>query len=100
MSRTSAEPAQPATRKRLQALESSQAALMAAVQQGDILKVHRTMDGAKEYRLHPLAGGEPMPVSPRDVEALLAAELIASNMKFPAATYVPTARAQGWVEQP
>ncbi len=56
---------------------------------GDVLKVHRTVDGAKEYLLHPLDGAPALAVRADDVEALVRGGLIASNMKFPAATFVP-----------
>jgi hypothetical protein len=74
------------------ALTQRQIGLLAAIRAGDVLKVHRTLDGAKEYRLHPLSGAQPQPVAPADVDALLAAGLIASNMKFPAATFVLAGR--------
>lgn len=72
------------------AVTRRQVALLAAMQAGDVLKVHRTLDGAKEYRLHPLSGAPAHPVNRTDVEALLAARLIASNMKFPSATFLLT----------
>ncbi len=70
-------------------LTGAQQALLAAVRRGDVLKVHRTLDGAKEHLLHPLDGAPAQPVTARDVEALVRAGFIASNMKFPAATFVP-----------
>ncbi len=75
-------------------LTRAQGKLLDAVAAGDVLKVHRTLDGAKEYRLHPLDGAPFRPVSGDDVEALVAAGYIASNMKFPAATFVPTEKAR------
>jgi hypothetical protein len=71
------------------ALTAGQQALLAAVQRGDVLKVHRTLDGDKTHMLHPLDGAPAFAVPARDVEALVRAGYIASNMKFPAATYVP-----------
>lgn len=59
---------------------------------GDVLKVHRGMDGMKEHMLHPLDGSPAVVVPARDVEALVRNGLIASNMKFPAATFVPAPR--------
>ena len=54
-----------------------------------MLKVHRTLDGEKVHRLHPL-DGEPETVERHVVESLIALDLIQSNLKFPAATYVLT----------
>jgi hypothetical protein len=58
---------------------------------GATLKAHRTLDGEKTHRLHPL-NGEPEPVDAADVAALRELGLIASNMKFPAAVYMLTER--------
>ncbi len=69
-------------------LSRRQAALLADIRAGDVLKVHRTLDGAKQHRLHRLNGGPACHVEEADVDALIAAGHIASNMKFPAATYV------------
>ncbi len=70
-------------------LTPAQQELFLAVYAGDVLKVHRSEDGLKEYRLHPLNGAPARVVAARDVEALERNGLIASNMKFPAATFVP-----------
>lgn len=56
---------------------------------GAALKVHRTLDGEKVHRLHPL-DGEPENVERALVESLVGLGLIQSNLKFPAATYVLT----------
>jgi len=56
---------------------------------GATLKVHRTLDGEKAHRLHPL-DGEPDTIERDVVESLVALGLIQSNLKFPAATYVLT----------
>ena len=53
------------------------------------LKSHRYLDGVKVFRLHGLAGGS-REVSRQAVEALLAAGLVSSNQKFPAATFTLT----------
>lgn len=58
---------------------------------GATLKVHRDLDGAKTHTLQPLAGPAE-PVDRAAVEHLARHGLIASNMKFPAATYVLTER--------
>lgn len=71
-------------------LSAVQMRLLAAVAAGDVLKVHRTLDGAKEYRLHPLDDSRPLACAAPDVESLLRHGLIESNMKFPAATFLLT----------
>lgn len=73
-------------------LNAQQKELLAAIAAGDTLKVHRTVDGEKVYRLHPLDGSREIEILPRDAEALLLQGLIESNMKFPAATYLITPR--------
>jgi hypothetical protein len=72
-------------------LSPGQRRILLAMREGATLKAHRTLDGEKTHRLHPLEG-EPEPVDATDVEALRELGLIASNMKFPAATYVLTER--------
>jgi len=59
------------------------------MREGATLKAHRTLDGEKTHRLHPL-NGEPEIVERRVVESLVDFGLIQSNLKFPAATYVLT----------
>jgi len=63
-----------------------------AIAEGWTLKSHRYLDGSKEYRLHPLGEGEAETVRWETVEALRERELIDSNKKFPAATYLLTDR--------
>ena len=70
-------------------LTASQRSLWEAVQRGDVLKVHRTLDGDKTHILHPLDRSPARLIAARDVEALVRNGLVASNMKFPAATFVP-----------
>ena len=69
-------------------LTHAQQALLDAVRRGDVLKAQRTLDGAKQHTLHPLDGAPAYTVADRDVEPLVRAGFIASNLKFPAATYV------------
>jgi len=57
---------------------------------GWTLKVHRTLDGDKQYLLHPLDDAPARDVSPGAVEALRSEGLVDSNKKFPAATYLLT----------
>jgi hypothetical protein len=71
-------------------LSTRQSALLAAVAAGDVLKVHRSVDGEKVYRLHPLSGAEAVEVGAADVEALERGGFTRSNMKFPAATFLLT----------
>ena len=63
--------------------------LLQAMAGGWTLKAHRYLDGAKEYRLHPLQGPSEI-VAPSIVEALVDQRLIDSNKKFPAATFYLT----------
>ena len=70
-------------------LTGEQAALLVSLQQGAVLKVHRTLDGAKVHRLQK----DDAPV--QEIEAALVAAvtdlgLLQSNMKFPAATFLLT----------
>ena len=70
-------------------LEPAQAALLMKLQQGTVLKVHRTVDGDKVYRLHQ-AGAPDQEIEPALVAALTDRDLLQSNMKFPAATFLLT----------
>lgn len=71
-------------------LNSQQRHLLVAIHAGDTLKVHRTVDGEKVYRLHPLDGSPEQEIVPADAERLLAQGYIVSNMKFPAAVFLIT----------
>ena len=75
-------------------LSSEQRRILAALQGGCYLKIHRTLDGAKVYRLYcssaPDDQGEELPAAP--VDALEQHGYLQSNMKFPAATLLLTAR--------
>lgn len=57
---------------------------------GSTLKMHRTVDGEKVYKLHPLDGAPPEALSDALVEGLRQQKLIQSNLKFPAAVYLLT----------
>jgi hypothetical protein len=70
-------------------LPPSHTALLRALLDGATLKVQRTLDGEKVHRLYPLEG-DPALVDREIVEQLVQAGLLASNMKFPAATYLLT----------
>lgn len=56
---------------------------------GATLKAHRTLDGDKRHELHRLTG-ERVPIAATTVRTLERRRLLASNMKFPAATYLLT----------
>jgi hypothetical protein len=71
-------------------LTTDQRALLVALQQGDRLKVHRTLDGAKSYRLHRLDNSGSTEVDGALVDSLVRAGLIESNLKFPAAAFLLT----------
>lgn len=70
-------------------LSPIQRRILCALINGWTLKVHRTLDGLKMYRLHPL-DGEPETVHRASVEYLRDEGFIDSNKKFPAATYLLT----------
>ena len=63
------------------------------------LKAHRYLDGTKVFRLHGL-DGRSQSVSRAAVDALLAAGLVSSNQKFPAATYTLTAAGRWQANRP
>jgi hypothetical protein len=58
---------------------------------GALLKSHRSLDGAKDFQVHPLDSA-PVHVRQAIVDALLRDGLVTSNQKFPAATYLLTDR--------
>ncbi len=64
--------------------------ILAALQTGQHLKVHRTPDGNKRYCLHRVDGSVVCDVSPDAAGKLERSGLIESNMKFPAATFLLT----------
>ena len=72
-------------------LSPETARILSAMLHGATLKVHRTLGGAKTYRLHPL-DDPAQDVDRAAVEFLKQRELIRSNMKFSAAMYVLTER--------
>jgi len=74
-------------------LSKTQKNLLRALINGDTLKSHRSLDGTKRYKLHPLDGPAET-VRWTTVEALKNHGLIDSNKKFPAATYLLTEKGQ------
>ncbi|NJN81711.1 MAG: hypothetical protein HC802_05075 [Caldilineaceae bacterium] len=70
-------------------LGATELEILNAMAHGGTLKAHRTLDGDKEYRLHPLTGGTMQPDA-SSVDRLKRRGLIESNKKFPAATYLLT----------
>ncbi len=76
-------------------LSTEQRDVLIAMQRGDRLKVHRTVDGVKQYLLHRLDETGAVEVKAGVVDALVRAGLIESNMKFPAATFLLTDKGAG-----
>ena len=72
-------------------LSKAQVKVLQALITGSTLKSHRYLDGEKVYKLHPLAG-QPKPIERKTVDFLKQHQLIDSNKKFPAATYILTER--------
>jgi len=72
-------------------LTAVQQQLLQAMAAGATLKAHRSLDGEKQYRLHPL-GGESQEVPATAVAGLEKLRLLHSNQKFPAATFLLTDR--------
>lgn len=71
-------------------LTAEQRRLLQALASGSTLKVYRTVDGAKVYKLHALAMSVVEEIAPAVVERLHRQRLIESNMKFPAAVFLLT----------
>ena len=69
--------------------EAAEHALLSALIAGAVLKAHRTMNGTKTHKVH-RAGQPPQLVNEQVVRRLESQQLIQSNMKFPAATYLLT----------
>jgi len=79
-------------------LTDPQNELLRALLDGWTLKSHRTLDGQKAYRLHGLHGEE-VEIADAVVDGLSAVDLIQSNLKFPAATYLLTNRGRSLAVQ-
>lgn len=73
-------------RKRRTAAER---ALLTALLGGAVLKAHRDLDGTKIHKLHQ-PNQSPIVVNESTVRRLEQQQLIQSNLKFPAATYLLT----------
>ena len=73
-------------------LTEAQVDVLCAMLEGSILKSCRYLDGTKVYRLRTLENSDEEAVDGSIVEELKAQGLISSNMKFPAATYLLSAR--------
>ena len=67
-------------------LTATQQRLLLAIATGHVLKAHRDIEGNKTYKLHPL-DGEPEIINADDAQRLCDLGLLASNKKFPAATF-------------
>ncbi len=70
-------------------LSAQERDLLIMLAEGGALKAHRDLNGSKEHRLHQL-DGIVHNVPARTVGKLRRRGLIASNKKFPAATYLLT----------
>lgn len=77
-------------------LPISQVKVLLAMADGGTFKVHRDMDGHKDFVLHALDGAT-TPVEAEVAAALVEAGLIDSNKKFPAATFWLTERGRAVV---
>ena len=73
-------------------LTTEEEAVLCALGAGWTLKSHRDLEGSKRYRLHSLHGETARTVAWETVASLRARNLIDSNKKFPAATYLLTDR--------
>lgn len=71
-------------------LSSEEKRVLGALLQGAYLKAHRYLNGEKFHKLHSNEMGQEEVVRDAVVERLLQRDLIRSNMKFPAATYILT----------
>lgn len=72
--------------------------LLVSMGSGSFLKSHRSLDGQKAYKLHPLQGPASV-VPPEIVEMLRSLGLIDSNKKFPVATYWLTPEGRATLQQ-
>lgn len=63
--------------------------ILSAARQGAAVKAHRTLDGAKIHKVHPLQA-DAFAVSEAAVHALEKRGWVRSNLKFPVATYLLT----------
>ena len=68
---------------------AAETALLTALLGGAVLKAHRDLDGTKIHKLHQ-PGQPPSVVNEPTVRRLEQHQLIQSNLKFPAATYLLT----------
>jgi hypothetical protein len=71
-------------------MTAAQQHILSSLAHGATLKAHRTLDGEKVYKLHPLNGAPPEVLADALVDSLRQQKLIQSNLKFPAAVYLLT----------
>jgi len=71
-------------------LSTEQARIISELARGSRLQDHRNLDGDKVYKLHSLGSPSVEIIDTALVTDLKREQLIASNMKFPAATYLLT----------
>ena len=79
-------------------LSPNQEKLLLDIATGGTLKAQRDLEGNKRYWLREL-NGEQHAILDQDIEILKRAQLIDSNMKFPAATYLLTDNGSRFVER-
>lgn len=68
---------------------AAEVALLIALLEGAVLKAHRDLDGIKIHKLHQ-PNQPPIVMNEPTVRRLAQQQLIQSNLKFPAATYLLT----------
>jgi hypothetical protein len=73
--------------------------ILIAMQAGGRLRVERTLDGAKAYRIYAPDNPEGEELGVALVQSMERAGLIESNMKFPAATFMLTDAGVGLAAQ-
>ena len=79
-------------------LSAEASKILHALDQGASLKVHRTLDGAKVHKVHPLQGVA-YEVPTDAVRTLEKRGWLRSNMKFPVATYLLTPEGKKAISQ-
>ena len=79
-------------------LSEDEGSILIALLQGWMLKSHRSLNGEKIYQLHALSG-KSQRVNKHSVSRLQKRGYIASNQKFPAATYILTKTGQAYASK-
>ncbi len=71
-------------------LSAAHTQIIGELARGSRLQDHRNLDGDKVYQLHPLGAALSVVIDAALMADLQRHHLLASNMKFPAATYLLT----------